>query len=47
MTAADDLQNWAVVELWDFGVAVAITAPRPDEVVAPRDADWETPGPGA
>jgi hypothetical protein len=47
MTAADDLQNWAVVELWDFGVAVAITAPRPDEVVAPREVDWDTPGSGA
>jgi hypothetical protein len=46
-TAADDVENWAVVELWDFGVTVDITPPRPDEVVAPRDADWETPGPGA
>jgi hypothetical protein len=38
------VQNWAVVELWDFGVAADITPPGPDEVVAPREVDWDTPG---
>jgi hypothetical protein len=44
--AADDV-IWAIVELWDFGVAVDITPPRPDEVVAPREAYRDMPGPGA
>jgi len=44
VTAGADVQNWTVVELCDFGVAVDITPPRPDEVVAPREADWDTPG---
>ncbi len=47
VTAAADVQIWIIVELWDFGVAVDITPPRPDEVAAPREADWDTPGPAA
>lgn len=39
-------QTWAIVELWDFGVAVDITPPRPDEVVPPREAFRGTPSPG-
>ena len=42
-TDTDDPPSWAIVELWDFGVAVDITPPRPDEVAAPRDVDWEAP----
>lgn len=38
---------WSVLELWDFGVAADISPPRPDEVVAPRDAAWDTPGSAA
>jgi len=37
-TAATDAQVWSVVELWDFGVAVDITPPGPDEVLAPSEA---------
>jgi hypothetical protein len=33
-----DVQIWAVLELWDFGLAVDIAVPRPDEIVAPRVA---------
>ncbi len=44
VTASADEPIWAILELWDFGVAVDITPPQPDEVAAPRDVDWETPG---
>jgi hypothetical protein len=37
-TAPAALQVWAVAELWEFGLAVDITPPRPDEVQAPADA---------
>jgi hypothetical protein len=37
-TAAADAQVWSIVELWDFGVAVDITPPGPDEVLAPSEA---------
>jgi hypothetical protein len=50
-TAAPDAQVWSVVELWDYGLAVDITPPRPDEVLAPaeayRMAEEEPPGPNA
>ncbi|HEX4061128.1 MAG TPA: hypothetical protein VHY58_08910 [Streptosporangiaceae bacterium] len=36
-------QIWTITELWDFGVTADITAPRPDEVVAPRDVTWDEP----
>jgi len=36
--AAADAQVWSIVELWDFGVAVDITPPGPDEVLAPSEA---------
>jgi len=36
--AATDAQVWSIVELWDFGVAVDITLPGPDEVLAPSEA---------
>jgi hypothetical protein len=36
--AANDAQVWSIVELWDFGVAVDITPPGPDEVLAPSEA---------
>jgi hypothetical protein len=46
--AAADAQTWSIVELWDFGVAVAITPPGPDDVLAPADAfrvaEEEPPG---
>lgn len=38
---------WAIVELWDFGLAVEITPPGAGEIVAPSEADWDGPGPGA
>jgi hypothetical protein len=47
MAGTDDGQNWVIVELWDFGVAADITPPHPDEVAAPREVDWDTPGSGA
>ncbi len=47
VTAAAEVRTWAIAELWDFGVAADITPPRPDEVVAPREAYRDTPGPGA
>ena len=47
VTAGADVQNWAIVELWDFGVAVDITPPHPDEVVEPREVDWDTAGSAA
>lgn len=47
LTAAPADTSWAIVELWDFGVAVDITPPGPDEIRAPRDVDWETPGSAA
>lgn len=47
MAGAEDMQNWVIVELWDFGVAADITPPHPDEVSAPREVDWDTPGSGA
>jgi hypothetical protein len=30
--------TWAVIEFWDFGLAVDIPVPGPDEIVAPRVA---------
>jgi hypothetical protein len=47
MAGTDDGQNWVIVELWDFGVAADITPPHPEEVAAPREVDWDTPGSGA
>jgi hypothetical protein len=47
LTSAANETSWAIVELWDFGVAVDITPPGPDEVMAPREVDWETPGSAA
>jgi hypothetical protein len=38
VTRAADVETWAIVELWDFGVAADITPPRPDEIVPPREA---------
>ena len=47
-TAPADAQVWSIVELWDYGVAVDITPPGPDEVLAPaeayRMAEEEPPG---
>jgi hypothetical protein len=37
-TAAADAQVWSIVELWHFGVAVDITPPGPDEILAPSEA---------
>jgi hypothetical protein len=37
-TDAVDKQVWPIVELWDFGLAVDITPPRPDEVLPPAEA---------
>jgi hypothetical protein len=37
-TAAADAQVWSVVELWDYGLAVDITPPGPDEVLTPAEA---------
>src|SRR6202044_3029570 len=37
-TDVADKQVWSIVELWDFGVAVDIRPPSPDEVLAPADA---------
>jgi hypothetical protein len=37
-TDAADRQVWSIVELWDFGVAVDITPPSADEVLAPAEA---------
>src|ERR1700689_3453537 len=46
--AAADAQVWLVVELWDYGLAVDITPPGPDEVLASaeayRMAEEEPPG---
>lgn len=46
--AAADKQVWSIVELWDFGVAVDITPPGPDEVLTPAEAsrlaEEEPPG---
>jgi len=44
LTAHSGEQTWTVVELWDFGIAVDITPPRPDEVVLPREAYQDAPG---
>jgi hypothetical protein len=38
VTAARGEQAWTIIELWDFGVAVDITPPPPDQVVSPQDA---------
>ena len=50
-TDAADKQVWSIVELWDFGVTVDITLPRPDEVLPPAEAyrlaDEDATGPGA
>jgi hypothetical protein len=43
--AADGSATWLIVDLWDFGLAVDITPPRPDEIVAPRDAYRDGSGP--
>jgi hypothetical protein len=49
--AATDAQVWSIVELWDFGVAVDITPPGPDEVLKPAEAfrlaEEEPPGQNA
>jgi hypothetical protein len=49
-TDAAGKQVWSIVELWDFGVTVDITPPRPDEVLAPAEAyrlaDEDASGPG-
>ena len=37
-TSPADVQMWAVIEFWDFGVAVDISVPGPDEIVPPRVA---------
>ena len=37
-TAVADAQVWSVVELWDYGLAVDITPPGPDEVLALAEA---------
>jgi hypothetical protein len=46
--APADAQVWSIVELWDYGVAVDITPPGPDEVLAPAEAyrlaEEEPPG---
>ena len=50
-TDAEDKQVWSIVELWDFGVAVYITPPRPDQLLPPAEAyrlaDEDATGPGA
>jgi hypothetical protein len=50
-TDAADKQVWSIAELWDFGVAVDITPPRPGEVLPPAEAyrlaDEDATGPGA
>jgi hypothetical protein len=45
-TAALGEQAWMIVELWDFGIAVDITPPRPDEVVPPSEAYRDASGTG-
>jgi hypothetical protein len=45
-TASGELA-WTIVELWDFGTAVDITPPRPDEVVPPSEAYQDAREPGA
>jgi hypothetical protein len=40
---ASEEQIWSIVELWDFGVAVDITPPGPDEVEPPREAYRDKP----
>jgi hypothetical protein len=40
---AADAQTWAIVELWDFGVAADITPPRPDQVAPPREVYQDPP----
>jgi hypothetical protein len=37
-TRAAGEQHWLIVELWDFGVAVDITPPGPDEILPPHEA---------
>lgn len=44
VTTAPGKHAWTIVELWDFGVAVDITPPRPDEVVPPHEAYRDRPG---
>jgi len=49
-TATADAQVWSIAELWDFGAAVDISPPGPNEVLAPAEAYSiydDTPGPGA
>jgi hypothetical protein len=43
LPTAEDRQIWAIVELWDFGVSVDITPPRPDEVAAPHEVYRDAP----
>jgi hypothetical protein len=45
VTGASGVQTWAIAELWDFGVAADITPPQPGEVVPPREAYRDLPGP--
>jgi len=50
-SAAADKQVWSIIELWDFGVAVDITPPGPDEILTPEEAyrlaEEEPPGANA
>jgi hypothetical protein len=50
-TDAAEKRVWSIAELWEFGVAVDITPPRPNEVLPPaeayRRANEDTTGPGA
>jgi hypothetical protein len=36
--APEGAPTWAIIEFWDFGVAVDISVPGPDEIVPPRVA---------
>jgi len=47
LTPAVDAQTWAIAELWDFGVAVDIEPPRPEEVAPPREAYRDRPASSA
>jgi hypothetical protein len=50
-TDAVEKRVWSIVELWEFGVAVDITPPRPNEVLPPAEAyrlaNEDTAGHGA
>jgi hypothetical protein len=46
--AAMAKQVWSIIDLWDFGVAVDITPPAADEILAPAEASClAEPGPDA